>query len=85
MTIKSDSRIANVWQSVHQSVIKTPQPIRNIPISHISALAILASYMPLSHRHHAQPHRILAIMLINHKDFHVNTAIMHFPNLDRQT
>ena len=46
---KSDSRIANVCLSVRPSVIKTPQPLRIMPISQISAYLSLLAIMKISH------------------------------------
>ena len=42
---KNDSRISKV----HLSVIKTPQPLRIVPISQISANLSLLAIMPISH------------------------------------
>ena len=46
---ESDSRIANVRLSVSPSVTKTPQPLRIVPISQISAYLCLLAIVPISH------------------------------------
>ena len=73
---ESNSRIANVWPSVHLSVIKTPQPLRiMVIVHHTYQPSCLSAIMPISH-HAYQPSCLSVIVRLGHPTYQLSALLL---------